>query len=186
MQEFFPVAGFIAAYIAAKFTGHTALAMYWATAALMVCSAGQIIWMHINKQPIGKKYWLTAGIILFMGSATLLFRNPMIIKWKPTVSYLLFAALLLGMQWAGKGILVEKLLGQVFVMPKRMWVGLNIVWAGFFVLMAVANIIVAYGFSDDFWFGFKLWGSLGGMLVFILAQLWFLRAYLRKENSGGE
>lgn len=183
MQEIIPVIGFVAAYIIAKWTGHSEQALYWATAVLMLGTVLQLLWLHQRKKAISKQHWLTAIAILVLGSITLILKNPMFLKWKPTIVNLVFAAALLVSQWLGKTNIVQKMLGGVFTMPDALWRRLNLAWAIYLAFMAGLNLIIAYGFSDDFWVGFKLWGSGGCAMLFFFAQAYVLRHYLNHEEK---
>ncbi|NDB09512.1 MAG: septation protein A, partial [Burkholderiaceae bacterium] len=49
-------------------------------------------------------------------------------------------------------------------------------WAAFFFFMGVLNLYVAYTFSEDVWVNFKLFGGIGLLILFIIAQgLWLSR-----------
>ena len=183
MQEIIPVIGFVAAYILAKWTGHSEQALYWATAVLMLGTVLQLLWLHQRKKAISKQHWLTAIAILVLGSITLILKNPMFLKWKPTIVNLVFAAALLVSQWLGKTNIVQKMLGGVFTMPDALWRRLNLAWAIYLAFMAGLNLVIAYGFSDDFWVGFKLWGSGGCAMLFFFAQAYVLRHYLNHEEK---
>lgn len=183
MQEIIPVIGFVAAYIIAKWTGHSEQALYWATAVLMLGTVLQLLWLHQRKKAISKQHWLTAIAILVLGSITLILKNPMFLKWKPTIVNLVFAAALLVSQWLGKTNIVQKMLGGVFTMPDALWRRLNLAWAIYLAFMAGLNLVIAYGFSDDFWVGFKLWGSGGCAMLFFFAQAYVLRHYLNHEEK---
>jgi len=52
---------------------------------------------------------------------------------------------------------------------------------GFFVVSWALNLLVAYTCSEAAWVNFKLFGLLGLTVVFMLAQGFFLRAYLVPE-----
>ena len=56
MQEIIPVIGFVAAYIIAKWTGHSEQALYWATAVLMLGTVLQLLWLHQRKKAISKQH----------------------------------------------------------------------------------------------------------------------------------
>ena len=183
MQEIIPFIGFVAAYILAKWTGPSEQALYWATAVLMIGTVLQLLWLHQRKKAISKQHWLTAIAILVLGSITLILKNPMFLKWKPTIVNLVFAAALLVSQWLGKTNIVQKMLGGVFTMPDALWRRLNLAWAIYLAFMAGLNLVIAYGFSDDFWVGFKLWGSGGCAILFMLAQAYVLRHYLNHEEK---
>ena len=183
MQEILPVIAFIAAYLAAKWSGHSEQAIYWATAVLMISTVLQILVLRLRQKPISKQHWLTASAILVLGGVTLALKNPMFIKWKPSIVYLVFAAVLFFTQWMGKANLIQKMLGSALTMPDALWRRLNTAWAVFFIFMAILNLIIAYHFSDDFWVGFKLWGSAGGTLLFMFAQIYLLRGYLNHDDK---
>ena len=71
MQEILPVIAFIAAYLAAKWSGHSEQAIYWATAVLMISTVLQILVLRLRQKPISKQHWLTASAILVLGGVTL-------------------------------------------------------------------------------------------------------------------
>jgi intracellular septation protein len=49
--------------------------------------------------------------------------------------------------------------------------------------MGVLNLVVAFNFPTDTWVNFKLFGGMGLMLLFVLAQGMLLSKYLRKKNN---
>jgi intracellular septation protein len=52
----------------------------------------------------------------------------------------------------------------------------------FFGAMGALNLYVAYNFSEAFWVQFKLWGGLGLMLLFVLAQALVLGKYVEEKT----
>lgn len=66
------------------------------------------------------------------------------------------------------------------------WSRLNASWGGFFAFMGLANLYVAFNYSTDTWVDFKLFGSLGLMLVFVIGQSMMLTRYLDKAEPGNE
>ena len=66
-------------------------------------------------------------------------------------------------------------------LPEALWSRLNLAWAGFFAAMGGLNLFVAYSFSEDTWVNFKLFGGMGLMLVFVLAQGMVLSRYIEEE-----
>ena len=61
-------------------------------------------------------------------------------------------------------------MGEQVAMPDPVWRKLNTAWVLFFASLGILNLWVAYNFSLDTWVNFKLFGTLGLMLVFVLAQ----------------
>ena len=49
--------------------------------------------------------------------------------------------------------------------------------------MGVLNIWVAYHFDTDTWVNFKLFGGMGLMLVFVLAQAMYLGRFMDKGDN---
>jgi intracellular septation protein len=49
--------------------------------------------------------------------------------------------------------------------------------------MGIANIYVAYSFSTAAWVNFKLFGGIGLMLLFTLAQGLYLSRYLQPDDE---
>jgi intracellular septation protein len=48
--------------------------------------------------------------------------------------------------------------------------------------MGALNLYVAFNFSREIWLSFKLFGSLGLMLVFVMAQSLFLSKYIEEKK----
>ena len=90
---------------------------------------------------------------------------------------LLFSAVLL------KKNLIRKMLEAQMKLPEPIWGTLNLAWAGFFGLMGVLNLFIAYNFSEDTWVNFKLFGGMGLMIVFVLAQGMLLSRYIEEESN---
>lgn len=67
-----------------------------------------------------------------------------------------------------------------------MWRRLNWAWVAFFAVMGSLNLWVAYTFSTNIWVNFKLFGSIGLMLLFTLAQGLYLSRHLPDEPSAKE
>ncbi|MFA7594514.1 MAG: septation protein IspZ, partial [Thiohalobacteraceae bacterium] len=97
-------------------------------------------------------------------------RDPVFIKWKPTVAYWLFAAVFLGSQFIGAKSLAERMMGHAIQTTRAVWRRLNLAWVVFFVVMGVVNLYVAYHYSEETWVNFKLFGLMGLTFVFVLAQ----------------
>lgn len=141
-----------------------------ATALAIVATIGQVLWLALRRKPIDKMLWISLAIIVVMGGLTLAFRDPTFIKWKPTVLYWAFGAVLLGADlFLGRNLIQAAAKGQI-LLPPAIWTRLNWSWVGFFVFMGVLNLYVAFNYSEETWVKFKLIGGMGLMVVFALAQ----------------
>lgn len=109
--------------------------------------------------------------------------NDTFIKWKPTVLYWLFAVTLIGSVIGWRKNLIRAMMEKQVTLPDPMWGRLNTAWAVFFAAMGALNLYVAYQFSTDTWVNFKLFGSMGLMLVFIVAQSIWLSRHIQETPS---
>ena len=56
-------------------------------------------------------------------------------------------------------------------------------WIVFFIVMVGINIHIAFNFSIDTWVNFKLFGSVGLMLVFVVMQAIILGKYMKDPED---
>lgn len=170
--DLFPVILF---FVAFQFWG-----IFVATAAAIAASVAQIGWLALRGRRIDKMLWVSLAIIVVFGGLTLLLRDKTFIQWKPTVLYWLFGAVLAGASLTGRN-LIRTMMSEQLQLPARVWERLTWSWVGFFVLMGFANLYVAYNFSESAWVNFKLFGGVGLMLAFVLAQAAFLSKYVEDK-----
>ncbi|HVK56652.1 MAG TPA: septation protein A [Burkholderiales bacterium] len=174
--DLFPVILF---FIAFKIWG-----IYTATAVAIAASFMQIAWLLARGKKVDTMLWISLGIIVVFGGATLLLHNETFIKWKPTVLYWLFATVLLGGKILFRRNLMRVMMEKQITAAEPIWDKLNLSWAGFFATMGAVNLYVAYSFSTETWVNFKLFGSMGMMLLFVILQgIWLSRHIEHKEES---
>lgn len=154
--------------------------IYVATAVAIVGTFCQVGWLWLRKKKIEPMLWSSLVIIVVFGGLTLYLRDKTFILWKPTVLYWLFAAVLAGAAAFGRN-LIRALLSEQMTLPDRIWARLNWSWVGFFVLMGVINLYVAFNYSEKIWATFKLFGGMGLMLVFVVIQSALLAKYVEEE-----
>ncbi|MHB1085319.1 MAG: septation protein A [Thiobacillus sp.] len=159
--------------------------IYLATLVAIVASFGQIGWVKLRGNKVEVMMWVSLGIIAVFGGATLWLHNESFIKWKPTVLYWIFAGIIFGSAAVGRNV-IKSLMKAQMELPDSAWGRLNASWGGFFAFMGVANLVVAFNFSTDTWVNFKLFGSLGLMLVFVIGQSMMLTKYLDKAELNKE
>jgi intracellular septation protein len=151
--------------------------IYVATGVAIAASFVQIGWLALRGKKIDAMLWASLAIIVVFGGLTLFLRDKTFIQWKPTVLYWLFGAVLAGGALAGRN-LIRAMMSQQITLPEPVWVRLNWSWVGFFAFMGGANLYVAYHYSESAWVNFKLFGGIGLMLLFVLAQSLVLSKYV--------
>ena len=155
--------------------------IYIATAVAIATTVLQVAWLKLRRQRVPGMLWASLAIIAVFGGATLLLQDETFIKWKPTVLYWLFGAVLAGAALLKKN-LIRSVLSQEMQLPDPIWSRLNWSWVAFFAFMGVANLYVAYNYSTDLWVNFKLFGGMGLMLLFVVAQALFLARYVENKS----
>ena len=116
---------------------------------------------------IAKMPLITAILVVVFGGLTIWLNNPVFIKMKPTLIYLIFSAIL-GYGLLKKKIYLKILMGPAIPMNEEGWLILSKRFVGFFVLLAFTNEIIWRFFSQDFWVNFKTFG-LPILLIFFMA-----------------
>ncbi len=174
--DLFPIILFFAAF---KLKG-----IFVATAVAITASALQIGWMLVKRKKVEPMMWASLGIIAVFGGATLLLHNETYIKWKPTILYWLMGCVLVsGQVFFGKNGM-KGLLGKQMVLPDKTWNVINVSWGIFFAVLGCVNLAVAYLFSTDTWVNFKLFGIMGFIVVFAVAQSWIIEKKMNREKTG--
>jgi intracellular septation protein len=192
--DLFPVLLF---FIAFKLEG-----IYVATAVAIGATFLQIGLLAALRKKIDPMLWISLAIIVVFGGATLVLQDETFIKWKPTVLYWLFGAVLAGSALLFRKNLIQAMLAATVQLPAPVWSRLNWSWVAFFVLMGIVNLYVAFVFSHDFcagvveaekaacennvWVNFKLFGGIGLMLLFVLGQAVFLSRHIQEEKPAEE
>lgn len=152
-----------------------------ATVVVIVATLAQILWLVARSQKIDTMLWVSLGLVTLLGGATIYFHSEAFIKWKPTVLYwVMGAALLIGQLGFGKNG-IKSLMGAQMTLPDPVWRTLNYSWVGFFALMGVLNLWVAFTFPTATWVNFKLFGGMGLMLAFVLGQAVLLNKHMKTE-----
>jgi len=177
--DLFPLVLFFAAY---KFAD-----IYVATGVAMAASVLQIVWLLARRRKIEPMHWINLAIIVVFGGATLFLHDEVFIKWKPTVLYWLFAAVLAGGQLLFKRNFLRSMLGGQIQLPGAIWQRLNLAWVLFFTTVGGLNLYVAYNWPTETWVSFKVFGIFGLLLVFVVLQSVYLGRHMKHpEDSSAQ
>lgn len=176
--EMFPIILFFAAY---KMKG-----IYVATSVAIAASIIQITYTYIKNRKVEKPMIISLVLIIVFGGATLLVHDELFIKWKPSVLYWIFSAVLITGRYVFKKNFIQAMLQKQITVPQNIWERLNIIWAVFFAAVGFTNLYIAYNFSTNVWVNFKLFGILGFMLVFVVLQSLMLAPYIRETEEKTE
>jgi intracellular septation protein len=152
-----------------------------ATVVVIVATLLQVAYLAARGRKIDLMLWVSLALVVVMGGLTIWLHSETFIKWKPTLLYwVMGSAFGLAPLLFGKNLL-KLLLGEQLQLPAPVWQRLNLAWVLFFAAMGGLILWVAFTFSTDAWVNFKLFGSLGLMLVFTIAQGLYLARHLPDE-----
>jgi intracellular septation protein len=121
-----------------------------ATAVAMAAGGARVVWLRMRAQRISAMQWMSLGLVLVFGAATLFTNDPRFMMAKPTIVYLLVGAAMLERGWmlpylppAARDHLDETVM-----------IGWGYVWAGLMFVTAALNIFFALATSLAVWSAF--------------------------------
>lgn len=154
-----------------------------ATIVVIVATLAQILWLVLRGKKVDLMLWISLALVVVLGGATVWFQSETFIKWKPSVLYWVMGLSFWVSQVFFRKNLLQALMGQQLQLPPAVWQRLSFAWVAFFALMGLLNLYVAYSYSTDTWVNFKLFGGVGLMLLFTLAQGVYLSRHLEPEGD---
>ncbi len=178
LADFLPLLFFFAAYLYDD--------LYFAVGVLMVAMPVGLVFKTYLTKKLDKIYLGSTIFLLVFGSATLFFRNPLFLYWKPTAFYWVVSVAFLGSQWIGEKTIVERLFAQAAKLSRPQWIKLNFMWVVFFIIAGGLNIYVAYSFSEPVWVKFKVFGLLALTLIFVIVQAIWMASASNKNTASAE
>ena len=173
--EFFPIVLF---FIAFKLYD-----IYVATAVVIVATIMQVGYTWFRYRKVETMQWITLGLIIVMGGATILLHDEQFIKWKLSIIEWLFGLAFLGSQFIGKKPFVERMMSKTLTLPDFVWRRLNLMWGCFFMSVGFINVYVMHNYTTDEWVTFKTFGVPGLMVLFIVLQMVFLYKYIPETEK---
>ncbi|GLS03226.1 putative intracellular septation protein A [Chitiniphilus shinanonensis] len=181
--DLFPVLVFFGAYFGSGGD------LFFATKVAMGASTIQVAFAWWRWRKVESMLLFSYALIMVLGGATLFFHKSAFMLWKPTALYWAFALVLAGAKLLKGRDLLRSVMGAQLLLPDQIWTRLTYAWIAFFVGMGFLNLYVAFSFTEATWVKFKLFGTLGLTLVFVIGQGLMLARYMQDEpvtESAGE
>lgn len=157
--------------------------IYSATAMLIAASVVVYGTLLIKQGKLDKGQWVTLAACLLFGGMTLAFHSETFLKWKAPVVNWLFALAFAGSHFIGDRPLIQRIMGHAVQLSDSLWAKLNIAWVLFFLICGCVQLFVAFTFQS-IWVDFKVFGSLGMTLLFLIGQGMFLARHMHDEPTG--
>ena len=163
--ELCPLPTFLLAYVISPGPGDWK--MFIGISAFIAATLGATLAKVVMRRPIRALSWISAVLVLVLGSLTLWLGDETFIKIKPTLHALAAAgaagfALLTGRPWMRSQFANDRHLSEVDETGRRKlaWLILSMSLA-----TALVNELIWRNTSTLFWIGFQIWG---GVLLFVL------------------
>ena len=154
--------------------------IYPATAAIIVAMAAQIAYQWIRHRKVSKMLLFSGAAVAVLGGITLALRDPIFIQWKPTIVSWATAIAFLGSQFIGRKTLTERMLAQALEGERAPpWKLFNLLWVVSFAALGALNLYVAYRFDEATWVNFKVFGTMGWIVLTFALQIGWIWLWLR-------
>ncbi len=176
--EIFPLVLFFYAY-----DSEHRESIYLATKIFMAAMVVSMIASKIVFKKIGLILWISGGLVVVLGGATIYFKSDLFIKLKPTILYGFFALSLLGGMAFGKYFLRNVFAAGFPPMPEEAWRKLTLRFGLFYIFNAILNEIIHRNFTLETWIATKLWLFIPLSLLFMMAQMPLLMKYMDVEDE---
>jgi len=187
MKQFFDFLPLVLFFILYKITPHPVEiaghdfsigGIYRATFILIISTIISYGAQLVRQKKLDKSQVITLIAVILFGGLTLGFHSDSFIKWKAPVINWIFGLAFFFSPLFSKQPLIKKIMGHAIMLPEKLWKHLNLSWAIFFLLLGTANLYVAFTF-EKFWVDFKVFGSLGLTLLFIVGQFIVLGKHIQ-------
>lgn len=156
--------------------------IFSATAMLIISSVLVYGTLFALNKRLEKSQWITLLGCLFFGGLTLAFQSETFLKWKAPVVNWIFALAFAGSHFIGQQPLIKRVMGHAVSLPDPIWTKLNIAWVVFFIVLGATNLFVAFTFQS-IWVDFKVFGSLGMTLLFLIGQGVYLSRHMQDQPA---
>lgn len=146
---------------------------------LMLVTTG-ILWKLTGK--LSRMQVATVVLVVIFGGLSVWFNDERFFKMKPTMIYLLFAAILGFGLWRGQSYL-RLVMDEALPMQPEGWMILTRRITLFFAALAVANEVIWRMMSTEAWVNFKTFGLTAALFLFFMTQGKLLEKYGIEEDE---
>jgi len=192
LLEFIPIALFFIVYqldgetVSLGSWAYTVDGIFTATGVLIVATAlqfvvGSLLARHVEKRAL----WTLVAVLVF-GGATLLLRDETFIQWKPTIFNWALALAFIVFRYVGERTLMERTLGTQLHLPRAVWLRLNALWVGNFLIVGALNLYVAYSYSEATWVSYKLYSAIGFTLLLTVLTALLISPHLKDDDESAK
>ena len=151
--------------------------LFVAAGIAVAAALAQFARLKLTGRGIEPMQWMSLGLVVVLGGATMLTQSPRFMMVKPTIVHFGVAAVMLRRGWMLR-YLPEIVLQNV---PEATIVAAGYAWAALLAALGLANLIIALGFDFIIWAWFISVGAVGAKLAAFALQYGVFRAIARQR-----
>ena len=151
--------------------------LFAAAAIAVAAGMAQLAYIWATGRGVEPMQWMSLGLVVVLGGATMLTQSPRFMMVKPTIVHLAVAAVMLRRGWMIR-YLPEVVLRNV---PELTIVAAGYAWAALLAALGLANLTIALRFDFVTWAWFISVGSVGAKLSAFALQYGVFRAIVTQR-----
>jgi len=154
--------------------------LYVATGAAIAVSLAQFTVSKIRGRPVDAMQWLVLGMVVVLGTATLITQDSRFIMIKPSIVHFAVGAVMLRRGWMMR-YLPPIVRDNV---PESILVSAGYAWAALMFTLGALNLVIALTLPFRVWAWFIAVGAIGAKVVAFLVQYVIFRTIVRRNLRG--
>lgn len=151
--------------------------LFAAAAIAVAAGIAQLVRIRAKGRHVEPIQWMSLGLVVVLGGATMLTQSPRFMMVKPTIVHFAVAAVMLRRGWMIR-YLPEIVRHNV---PESTIVAAGYCWAALLAALGLTNLIIALRFDFVTWAWFVSVGSVGAKLAAFALQYGVFRAIVRQR-----
>jgi intracellular septation protein A len=151
--------------------------LFAAAGIAVAAGLAQLARLKLTGRQIEPMQWMSLGLVVALGGATMLTQNPRFMMVKPTIVHWAVAAVMLRRGWMLR-YLPEIVLRNV---PEPAIVAAGYAWAALLAALGLANLLIALRFDFATWAWFISVGAVGAKLAAFAVQYGVFRMIVRQR-----
>jgi len=151
--------------------------LFAAAGVAVAAGLAQLARLRWTRRRIEPMQWMTVGLVMVLGGATMLTQSPRFIMIKPTIVHLTVATVMLRRGW------MLRYLPEIVVrnVPEPTIVAAGYAWAALLAALGLANLFIALRLGFATWAWFVSVGAGGAKLAAVALQYGVFRAIVRQR-----
>ena len=155
--------------------------VYLATGLGIAAGVGQIVWLKLRRSPIDAMQWLSLGLVIVFGGASLFTHDPRFIMLKPTLIYAAIGTVMLKRGW-----MARYMPPIAMIWARDVAVVFGYVWAGLMFATGAINIALVANGDPRLW---AIWLGvfpIASKFALVVAQYLIMRVVIIARMRAGE